>query len=957
MVVALRREVEELPLIVALKREAEKLKEELKRCKTTVGRGVLTSMPTTKVDMPKPKEFKGTHFAKEVDNFLWGMEQYLQALNITDEATKVSTTSMHLVDIALLWWRRREASTPAIETWEEFKREFKPHRLRDYSKRSKLLVIAREEQQPKKEEETLKLGSILFSVEPMKRRKKGLMFVDMEVVGHKVNALVDMGASDLFVSEGVAKKLGLKVDKGQGRIKTVNSKETPTMAVAQGVELKLETWSGKENIEVILLDDYDFVVSLDFLDRIRINALLVPFADCICIHDPRCQCIVPVKRDSGNATKTLSAIELAKGVKKDEETFLAALKLDEPPMEKEQAPLEVLEVLESYKDVMSAKLPKRLPSKREVDYKIELLPNAQRPTKAPYRMTPPELEELKKQLKELIDASFIHPSKAHYGAPHLRQVFEVLWAYELYVKKEKCSFAQHEVPFLGHIVGGGRIRMDPSKVCGYAKGTSDCLLGLRKQCTTNGHPLKEMTAVVHCLRTWRHYLLGSKFVVKMDNVATSYFQTQKKLTPKQARWQNFLAEFDFEFQYKLSKANMVADALSRKAALAAISHLEMDLTARIKEGLQYDPITQAIVEHAKEGKTRRFWLENDFIYTRGNRWTAALLADFGRSCSSSWGYPEPASITVLNLAAYKFAKEWQEQADLAHVCLHKAAKRTKKWADKKRRDMEYQVWDLVLVKLYTTLKNPGLHTGLVRQYKSPFRVLRRVGKIVYKLNIPRGYKFRMHPVFHVSLLKPYHADEEKPERSKSRRALFRVKTRGNPKMRRVGKLVYEGPFRVLRRVGKLVYKLNIPRGYKFRMRPVFHVSLLKPYHADEEDPERSKSRRALFRVKTRFEKEVQAILAERAVGRKRKGRERKKEYLVLWKGPRPSDASDEAIRARHAEEFLETIDIHRTSMRLPDTWVTYWPKMYEACAQQGPSVRDPLSGPCAAGGPARGTGH
>ncbi|KAL5794660.1 hypothetical protein ACOSP7_003254 [Xanthoceras sorbifolium] len=36
---------------------------------------------------------------------------------------------------------------------------------------------------------------------------------------------------------------------------------------------------------------------------------------------------------------------------------------------------------------------------------------------------------------------------------------------------------------------------------------------------------KEMTAVVHCLRTWRHYLLGSHFIIRTDNVATSYFQT------------------------------------------------------------------------------------------------------------------------------------------------------------------------------------------------------------------------------------------------------------------------------------------------------------------------------------------------------------------------------------------------------------------------------------------------
>ena len=36
---------------------------------------------------------------------------------------------------------------------------------------------------------------------------------------------------------------------------------------------------------------------------------------------------------------------------------------------------------------------------------------------------------------------------------------------------------------------------------------------------------KEMTAVVHCLRTWQHYLLGKPFVVKMDNIAKSYFST------------------------------------------------------------------------------------------------------------------------------------------------------------------------------------------------------------------------------------------------------------------------------------------------------------------------------------------------------------------------------------------------------------------------------------------------
>lgn len=43
---------------------------------------------------------------------------------------------------------------------------------------------------------------------------------------------------------------------------------------------------------------------------------------------------------------------------------------------------------------------------------------------------------------------------------------------------------------------------------------------------------KEMTTTVYCLYIWRHYLFGSKFIVRVDNVATSYFLSQKKLNPK-----------------------------------------------------------------------------------------------------------------------------------------------------------------------------------------------------------------------------------------------------------------------------------------------------------------------------------------------------------------------------------------------------------------------------------------
>ena len=113
-----------------------------------------------------------------------------------------------------------------------------PHRMRDYPKRGKLAAIVKKGDT---ERDTLKLGSMILSSIKTKRsaRHKGLMFVDITVASNKMNALVDTGASDLFMFKTAAKKLGLGVEKGNGWIKMVNSKEVPTMGVVQGAQVQL----------------------------------------------------------------------------------------------------------------------------------------------------------------------------------------------------------------------------------------------------------------------------------------------------------------------------------------------------------------------------------------------------------------------------------------------------------------------------------------------------------------------------------------------------------------------------------------------------------------------------------------------------------------------------------------------------------------------------------------------
>ncbi|KAA8495820.1 Transposon Ty3-I Gag-Pol polyprotein [Porphyridium purpureum] len=82
----------------------------------------------------------------------------------------------------------------------------------------------------------------------------------------------------------------------------------------------------------------------------------------------------------------------------------------------------------------------------------------------------------------------------------------------------------------------------------------------------------ELMAVIHCLREFRPYLYGAKFVLHTDHEALKHLMTQKELNGRQARWLDFLAEFDITIDYVKGKSNVVADALSRKPELHALEY-------------------------------------------------------------------------------------------------------------------------------------------------------------------------------------------------------------------------------------------------------------------------------------------------------------------------------------------------------------------------------------------------
>ena len=114
--------------------------------------------------------------------------------------------------------------------------------------------------------------------------------------------------------------------------------------------------------------------------------------------------------------------------------------------------------------------------------------------------------------------------------------------------------------------------------------------------------------------------------------------------------------------------------------------------------------------------------------------------------------------------AHKIAKRWREELDSARASLEKTAKKMKKWADARRRPFEFEEGDLVMVKLpshQSRRRFAKVHKGLVQPYEGPFKVEKCVvGKQAYRLILHSHLE--LHPVFHVSLLKPYQADKEEP---------------------------------------------------------------------------------------------------------------------------------------------------------------------------------------------------
>ncbi|XP_071687301.1 uncharacterized protein [Rutidosis leptorrhynchoides] len=409
----------------------------------------------------------------------------------------------------------------------------------------------------------------------------------------------------------------------------------------------------------------------------------------------------------GFSFQLISMMKAKKSLAKGCESFMAYV----INTKKKKKTVSDILVVSEFPKVFPDELP-GLPPVREVEYKIELMPGTTPITKAPYRLAPSEIAEMMSQIQELLDCGFIRPSSSPWGAlvlfvkkkdevehaEHLRQVLNLLKREQLFANFSKCEFWLREVQFLGHAIFAEDLSRISRKIAGSLTKLTrkDIAFRWNDEQEKAFQTLKQLLCQAPMLALPKG---SNDFVVYCDvSIARSQEFTVYKELNSQSRWQELIKDYNCEIKYHPGKANVVADALSRKKSSENVKFLRLSITSDLIDQLKTVQVVALEDEHVKSElmTKRKFDLDDDSsgLKTFHDRMWVPMLRDLRDLILTE---AHKSRLTVQ--PGPKIVQMTAEKVAIAREKLKAARDRQKMYADPRRRPVTFSVGDHVYLKV------------------------------------------------------------------------------------------------------------------------------------------------------------------------------------------------------------------------------------------------------------------